>query len=60
MIKDQNCFLIKIKKLNLYIIELNKNNTIKVKNYVVDCVINSKKCHLIIIITYNMSFFFCK
>lgn len=53
MVEDQNCFLIKIEELKLYIIEFNKDSTIKAKDYPVDCAIGEKKHYPIIVITYN-------
>lgn len=58
MVKDQNCFLTKIKKLKLYIVEFNKDGAIKMKDYLVNCKIRGKKCCLIIIITYNKYIFY--
>lgn len=57
IIEDQNCFLTKIEKLKLYIVKFNKNNGIKIKNYLVNCVVKDKKYCLIIIITYDKYIF---
>lgn len=53
MVKDLNYFLTKIKKPKLYIVEFNKNSTIKAKNYLINYIVESEKCHFIIIITYD-------
>lgn len=53
VVEDYNWFLTKIEKLELYIVEFNKNNVIKAKNYLIDCAMEVEKFHLIIIITYN-------
>lgn len=53
MVEDQNYFLIKIEELKLYMIEFNKDSTIKAKDYPIDYAVESEKRRLIILITYN-------
>ena len=58
MVKNYKRFLNKIKKLKLYLIKLNKNDIIKNKIYLSNCIIKDKNCQLIIIIIYNKYIFF--
>ena len=58
VVEDQNCFLIKIEKLKLYIVEFSKNSVIKAKDYLVNFVVKGKKYCLIIIIIHNKYTFF--
>lgn len=56
--KDQICFLTKIKKLKPYIVKFNKNSAIKAKNYLVNYAMRDKKYWPIILIIYNKYTFF--
>lgn len=58
VMENQNCFLIKIKELKLYIIKFNKNGVIKVKDYPVDYAVRGEKCCSIIVITHDKCIFF--
>lgn len=59
IIKDLYYFLTKIEKLKSYtIVEFNKYGAIKAKDYLVDYIVRVKKCHQIIIITYDKYTFF--
>ena len=51
MVKDQKQFLKTMKKLEPYLIEFQKNNTMKAKNYFSDCKVRGDKPQPIIIIT---------
>lgn len=53
MVKDCKNFLKKIKKLNLYLIESNKNSVIKDKTYLFNYVADGDNCQIIIGITYD-------
>lgn len=51
----KNCanFLKKIKKLNLFLVEFNKDGTIKPKIYFFNCIVENEDFWPIIVITYN-------
>ncbi len=53
VVKDQNHFLTKMKELKLYMVEFNKNDTIKAKDYPVDCAIGGGEHPPIIVITHD-------
>lgn len=57
LVKNCQRFLTKIEKLNLYLVEFNKNNAMKDKTYPFDCVASGKNCQLVIVITYNKCIF---
>lgn len=57
MIKNYIRFFNKIKVFKLYLIEFNKNGTIKNKTYLLNCIINYKDYLSIIVITHNKWFF---
>lgn len=50
-------FLKIIKEFELYLIEFRENNTIKVKNYFLNCKLKNDKHWLIIVYTYNKYMF---
>lgn len=53
VIEDQNYFLTKMKELKPYMVKLNEDSVIKVKNYPVNYLMRDEKCYAIIVITYN-------
>lgn len=53
MVKNREQFLKTIKELELYLVEFEKNGTMKTKNYPSICKIKVDKCQPIIVITYN-------
>lgn len=57
MLEDYKKFLNKMEKLNLYLVNFNKNSIIKDKTYPSECIIRDKNCWLISIITYNKYMF---
>lgn len=44
IIEDCEQFLIKMKKIKPYIIEFKKDDTIKMKDYFLDCIVEGKNC----------------
>lgn len=56
--EDYANFLKKMKKLILYIIDFYDNSVIKSKVYFFNCIVWSKNCKPIIIITYDKCTFF--
>lgn len=57
LIEDIKKFLNKIKNLKPYLIEFNKNDTIKDRIYVLNCIIVDEDYQLVIITTYNKYIF---
>lgn len=53
MVKDFIKFFYKMKNLKLYLVKFDKNNIIKDKIYLSDCIVDDKNCWLVIIIIYN-------
>lgn len=58
MVEDLKQFLIMMKKIELYLIKLRTDRTIKEKNYLLDYIVRRKNCWPIIVITYNEYTFF--
>lgn len=58
MVEDLKQFLIKMKKIELYLVKLKTNRTIKEKNYFLNYIVKGKNCWPIIVITYNECTFF--
>lgn len=57
MLEDYKKFLDKIKKLESYLVNFNKDVIIKNKTYLSNCIIKKKNCWLIIMIIYNKNIF---
>lgn len=57
IVEDYKTFLNKIKECKPYLVEFNKNDTIKNKIYLLDCPIRGKNCQLITIIIHDKCIF---
>lgn len=53
MVKDQNCFLTRMEKLKLYMVEFNEDVTMKAKDYPVNWAVRGEECCPIIVITHD-------
>ena len=51
--EDYKRFLNKMKDLKPYLIEFNKNGTMKDKTYSLDCIVRNENCQQIMIITHD-------
>lgn len=58
IVEDHLNILKEMKELKLYIVEYNKNGTIKLKTYFPDCTIDGENKQLIIMITHDKYSFF--
>lgn len=57
MVEDYIHFLKKMEKLKLYMIEFNKDSTIKLKVYHFNCVVEGKNQRAVTVITYDKCIF---
>lgn len=57
MIEDYKKFLNTMKDLKVYLVEFEENELMKIKNYLLDCIIRRDIYYLVIIITYNKYIF---